>query len=586
MFEGLEVQREDPTSVWDKEEIIGEGAYGYVFKASHKYTGEVAAIKCIPLTDGGVGLSAIKKEVAILADCSHPNIVAYYGCYVKDDELWIAMEYCGGGSLQDIYGCLRSPFREDQIALVTREVLKGLAYLHSRKKIHRDIKAGNILLTDHGEVKLADFGVSAQLNSTVSRRVTFVGTPYWMAPEVIYEEESYNGNADIWSLGITCLELSELAPPNAHMHPMRALFAISTGPAPRFREPSKWTSAYRDFVKRCLTKNPDKRPAASDALKHPFVQNCRHRAILLEPIERARHIRQLIAANVPLDSPQMQAALAEPSAAIMANIKALPSPGPKGPPPPVSTPSGPATSAHASSSAYSHSRGDRGDGGALVSPSSSDDDSFDSSLESFDSSLEMLDDDDDTTGVRGGPSDRSRHLSSSSDSAELFKDSLLEVVKTARQLESESLSPAPSGALNSRYQQALEAVSELQASSRVHEAQMQSTLAELAGLKALYLETLSKHRAAAAEIKRLRAKVTERDTALASAKARNAELMVLLASPSKQEETDSHVRSLQAENNRLTQELNTTTTDLMLARLDLQRLRLAQQHDSATTATR
>ena len=180
----------------------------------------------------------------------------------------------------------------------------------------------------------------------------------------------------------------------------------------------------------------------------------------------------------------------------------------------------------------------------------------------------MLDDDDDHDGS----------AAASSDSEELFKDSLLEVVKTARQLESESFSPAPSGALNSRYQQALEAVSELQASSRVQEAQMQSTLAELAGLKALYLETLSKHRAAASEIKRLRAKVTERDTALASAKARNAELMVLLASPSKQEETDSLVRSLQAENNRLTQELNNTTTDLMLARLDLQRMKLAQQH--------
>jgi serine/threonine protein kinase len=213
------------------------------------------------------------------------------------------MEYCGGGSVSDICNILESGLREDQIALVCREALKGLHYLHSVHKIHRDIKGGNILLTDAGDVKLADFGVSAQLFSTFSKRNTFVGTPYWMAPEVI-QENTYDGKADIWSLGITAIEMAEIVPPNSDVHPMRVLFMIPRDPPPRLQDKKAWSLLFHQFLKDCLVKDPNKRPTAEKLLQHKFVANCKPAAILVEAIEASK---AAVANRGPLDDDDPEA---------------------------------------------------------------------------------------------------------------------------------------------------------------------------------------------------------------------------------------------------------------------------------------
>ncbi|MEE6490491.1 hypothetical protein FKM82_015891 [Ascaphus truei] len=210
----------------------------------------------------------------MVKSCAHKNIVAYYGSYMRLNKLWICMEYCGGGSLQDIYqvtGALSEPLT----AYVCRETLQGLSYLHNQGKIHRDIKGANILLNDSGHVKVADFGISAQLTVTFARRNSFIGTPYWMAPEVAAVElkGGYTELCDVWSLGITAIELSELQPPMFHLHPLRVLFLMSKSgyQPPRLKDKSKWSTAFHNFVKMALTKNPKKRPSASKMLNHQFV---------------------------------------------------------------------------------------------------------------------------------------------------------------------------------------------------------------------------------------------------------------------------------------------------------------------------
>uniref|UniRef100_A0A670HJW6 Mitogen-activated protein kinase kinase kinase kinase 5 n=1 Tax=Podarcis muralis TaxID=64176 RepID=A0A670HJW6_PODMU len=198
----------------------------------------------------------------MVKECKHPNIVAYFGSYLSREKLWICMEYCGGGSLQDIYH-VTGPLTEFQIAFVCRETLKGLDYLHKKGKMHRDIKGANILLTDHGDIKLADFGVAAKITATIAKRKSFIGTPYWMAPEVAAVEKNggYNQLCDIWAVGITAIELGELQPPMFDLHPMRALFLMS----------KTWECLFHFFSSIALTKNPKKRPAADKLLTHTFV---------------------------------------------------------------------------------------------------------------------------------------------------------------------------------------------------------------------------------------------------------------------------------------------------------------------------
>ncbi|KAM4741534.1 serine/threonine-protein kinase 4-like [Anableps anableps] len=276
-----------PEEVFDVLEKLGEGSYGCVFKANHKETGEIVAIKQVPVeTD----LQEILKEITIMQQCNSPHVVRYYGSYFKNRDLWIVMEYCGGGSVSDIIRIRNKTLTEDEIATVLQSTLKGLEYLHFMRKIHRDIKAGNILLNIEGQAKLADFGVAGQLTDTMAKRNTVIGTPFWMAPEVI-QEIGYNCVADIWSLGITAIEMAEGKPPYADIHPMRAIFMIPSNPPPTFRSPDQWSPNFLDFVKKCLVKTPENRATATQLLQHPFIKSPKPSSILRVLIQDAMEIK-------------------------------------------------------------------------------------------------------------------------------------------------------------------------------------------------------------------------------------------------------------------------------------------------------
>eukprot|EP00794_Sanderia_malayensis_P011801 gene11801-13022_t len=277
-----------PEEVFDLLEKLGEGSYGSVFKAVHKESGEVLAIKQVPVdTD----LQEIIKEISIMQQCDSPYVVKYYGSYFKNTDLWIVMEYCGAGSVSDIMRLRNKTLKEDEIACVLKDTLKGLEYLHFRRKIHRDVKAGNILLNTEGNAKLADFGVAGQLTDTMAKRNTVIGTPFWMAPEVI-QEIGYDCKADIWSLGITALEMGEGKPPHADIHPMRAIFMIPTKPPPKFKKPEKWGEDFIDFVSKCLIKTPEDRASATQLLQHPFIKKAKPVAMLSPMLQDAARLRE------------------------------------------------------------------------------------------------------------------------------------------------------------------------------------------------------------------------------------------------------------------------------------------------------
>ncbi|XP_038066509.1 mitogen-activated protein kinase kinase kinase kinase 5-like isoform X2 [Patiria miniata] len=267
------VQHRNPLEDFELLQRIGSGTYGDVYKAKMVADGNLAALKVIKV-DAADDVEIIQKEIAIMKECRHKNIVMYFGSYSRRDKLWIAMEYCGGGSLQDIYH-MTGHLAEDQIAYVCQETLNGLHYLHTLNMMHRDIKGANILLTDHGDCKLADFGVSAQITQTTMKRKSFIGTPYWMAPEVAAVERTggYNSQCDVWAVGVTAIELAELQPPMFDLHPMRALYLMSKKNfvPPKLKEQTKWSANFHGFLKSALTKNPKKRPLAEKLLRHPFI---------------------------------------------------------------------------------------------------------------------------------------------------------------------------------------------------------------------------------------------------------------------------------------------------------------------------
>uniref|UniRef100_A0A669BZE0 non-specific serine/threonine protein kinase n=1 Tax=Oreochromis niloticus TaxID=8128 RepID=A0A669BZE0_ORENI len=271
----------DPAGIFELVEVVGNGTYGQVYKGRHVKTGQLAAIKVMDVTEDEE--EEIKLEINMLKKYSHHrNIATYYGAFIKksppghDDQLWLVMEFCGAGSITDLVKNTKgNSLKEDWIAYISREILRGLAHLHAHHVIHRDIKGQNVLLTENAEVKLVDFGVSAQLDRTVGRRNTFIGTPYWMAPEVIACDENPDATYDYRV--IFCL-ISHLASlllfPVAlcDMHPMRALFLIPRNPPPRLKS-KKWSKKFFSFIESCLVKNYTQRPPTEQLLKHPFIRD-------------------------------------------------------------------------------------------------------------------------------------------------------------------------------------------------------------------------------------------------------------------------------------------------------------------------
>uniref|UniRef100_A0A1I8GKG2 non-specific serine/threonine protein kinase n=1 Tax=Macrostomum lignano TaxID=282301 RepID=A0A1I8GKG2_9PLAT len=272
----------EPHGLFDLIEVVGHGTYGQVYKGRNRQNGKLVAIKVMAVSQDDE--EEIKLEINVLKKFSnHRNIATYYGAFVrkmpagKDDHLWLVMEFCGAGSITDLVKSAKGQsLKEEWIAYLCREILRGLKHLHDNKVIHRDIKGQNVLLTDDAEVKLVDFGVSAQLDKTVGRRNTFIGTPYWMSPEVIVCEENadatYDNRSDLWSLGITAMEMAEGRPPLCELHPMRALFLIPRNPPPKLHASRKWSSRFQSFVEQCLIKNYRQRPFTDKLLTHSFIK--------------------------------------------------------------------------------------------------------------------------------------------------------------------------------------------------------------------------------------------------------------------------------------------------------------------------
>lgn len=295
----------DPNEVFAKEELLGEGAYGAVYRAVHRETDMVIAIKELPNL---VNQEELQKEIDILKKCSHQNIVCYFGTCQLASSLWILMDYCDIGSVRDMIELCNKPLKEDQIAYILQQSLQGLLYLHSMNIIHRDVKAGNILLDGLGAVKIADFGVSEQLSDAVSKSDTRIGTPLWMAPEVILGKR-YDNRCDVWSLGITAIEMAEGLPPNHEMNPMRAMRLVPQRPPPTLTDPRKWSKDFNDFIALCLTKDPENRPDCVELLGHAFIRGSRGSGALKERINecfilklKEQAAKKTAASEAPVDN--------------------------------------------------------------------------------------------------------------------------------------------------------------------------------------------------------------------------------------------------------------------------------------------
>jgi len=283
------ISHEDPTLIYKGMKKIGEGAAGEVFVASHAKTGKKVAIKKMDINKENVKLLA--TEIKIMKTSQHPNVVEYYESYIVDEKMWVLMEYMGGGCLTDVLECFdHVQLDESQIAYATRETLQSLAYTHAHHRIHRDIKSDNILLSEKGELKLADFGYAAQLTTNTKNRNTVVGTPYWMAPELIRGHD-YGTKVDIWSLGIMVMEMAEGEPPYMDFPPLRALFLITTKGIPPLKDQNKWSRDFHNFLQKCLDTRVETRPEAAELLRHPFLERACTAEEFAPVIHRARKLK-------------------------------------------------------------------------------------------------------------------------------------------------------------------------------------------------------------------------------------------------------------------------------------------------------
>ena len=269
MYDFISSKGIDPETEFDLIELIGQGNYGRVYKVIHKKTGKIYSAK-IAYIEKTNEIQSFKKEINILSQCNNQYIVHYYGSYIKGHQIWIILEFCDGGSLYELIKILPRNLNEEEIASLIYMILKGLLFLHENKKIHRDVKSENILLTHEGIAKLADFGVSTQLMHSFSKKITKIGTPFYMSPEVIMQNK-YDYKCDIWSLGITSIEMAEGEPPFSKVKGYWVLKKIITHPPKGLKNKEKWSKEFNDFVEKCLIYEPEKRPSAKELLEHPFI---------------------------------------------------------------------------------------------------------------------------------------------------------------------------------------------------------------------------------------------------------------------------------------------------------------------------
>lgn len=250
----------DPSTIFYDLRKVGEGASGTVFLGIDKRTRQRVAVKQVAMAE----LANLRNEIALQAMSIHPNIVSYINTYAKDDVLWVVMEYIDGGPLTEVLGPSIA-FPEPCIAYVCKAMLQGLAFLHRQHRLHRDIKSDNILVDFNGAVKIADFGFAAGLTAEQDKRKSVVGTPYWMAPELIRGME-YDAKVDVWSLGITAIELADGEPPHLNEPPLRALFLVTTQGSPGLQQPERWSSKFRHFLRCSLAVDPAKRASSEQLL--------------------------------------------------------------------------------------------------------------------------------------------------------------------------------------------------------------------------------------------------------------------------------------------------------------------------------
>mmetsp|Transcript_12776 Transcript_12776/g.51006 ORF Transcript_12776/g.51006 Transcript_12776/m.51006 type:complete len:516 (-) Transcript_12776:40-1587(-) len=258
---------------------LGEGAYGAVYRALHVPTGHILAVKTVPMSGAAQETDDIKKEIEILKQCRHDNIVSLYGCMFQEGVLWILMDFCGAGSVKDFQKHWPKPLTESEITAIMYFVVLGLRYLHSINIIHRDLKSANILITENGDVKIADFGVSFQVNNTLAKANTVVGTPLFMAPEALAASNSTE-KADIWSMAITAIEMVDGYPPHHDENIMRAMLLITTAEPPKLVNADKMSDKFNAFLARCLKMNADERPSAEELLEDELFKDQNHKAVM------------------------------------------------------------------------------------------------------------------------------------------------------------------------------------------------------------------------------------------------------------------------------------------------------------------